>query len=101
MIQTNANAEADHILKGKTAWVNGSKVTGTMTDNGTWSGKVGPGQTIRIPNGRHENSQVTGTGVSSSGIIYFNTRGDWRNKNAYLESGKYYQIIVTDDAIIG
>lgn len=28
--QTSANASASHILSGKTAWVNGSKVTGTM-----------------------------------------------------------------------
>lgn len=28
--QTSANAAAGHILSGKTAWVNGSKITGTL-----------------------------------------------------------------------
>ena len=28
--QTSANAAAGHILSGKTAWVNGSKLTGTL-----------------------------------------------------------------------
>ena len=32
--QTSANASASHILKGKTAWVNGSKITGTMPNFG-------------------------------------------------------------------
>jgi len=32
--QTSANAAAGHILSGKTAWVNGSKVTGTIGSRG-------------------------------------------------------------------
>ena len=42
--QTSANASAGHILKGETAWVNGSKVTGTMENRGAWS------DTIKVPN---------------------------------------------------
>ena len=38
--QTSATAAAGNILSGKTAWVNGNKVTGSMANNGNlnWSG---------------------------------------------------------------
>ena len=43
--QTNANAGAGDILSGKTAWVNGSKLTGTMPNRGEYqmAGGVGFG----------------------------------------------------------
>ena len=43
--QTSANAGAGDILSGKTAWVNGSKITGTMPNRGEYqiSGGIGFG----------------------------------------------------------
>ena len=35
--QTSATATASQILSGATAWVNGSKVTGSMTNRNTWT----------------------------------------------------------------
>lgn len=55
--QTSANASAGHILQGETAWVNGSKVTGTMVNRGAWNAaknvKSGGFIDITIPEGYH------------------------------------------------
>ena len=38
--QTSATAEASEILSGETAWVGGTKLTGTMANNGATSGSI-------------------------------------------------------------
>ena len=55
--QTAGNATAAQILAGMIAWVNGSKVTGTMPNNGA-AGKsdLGAGATYTIPAGYHNGS---------------------------------------------
>ena len=66
--QTPASAKNGDILLGKTAWVNGVMVTGTMPEKGTWNGTYS-GSDVTIPNGHH-----SGTGkVSVSG----GNRGAW------------------------
>ena len=54
--QTSATAANNHILSGKTAWVNGSKITGTIPDKGT---------------GVHS----TSAGINNSGLYYYVPRG--------------------------
>ena len=55
--QTSATATASDILSGKTAWVGGSKLTGTMTDNGAVApSALGAGGSYTIPAGYHNGS---------------------------------------------
>ena len=66
--QTPASAKNGDIILGKTAWVNGVMVTGTMPEKGTWNGTYS-GSDVTIPNGHH-----SGAGkVSVSG----GNRGAW------------------------
>ena len=63
--QTAGSAAAGDILKDKIAWVAGSKVTGTMTNNGAVTGSVNAGGTYTIPAGYHNGSgKVTGNALS-------------------------------------
>ena len=54
--QTTATAAAENILTGKTAYVNGSKVTGTMPDNGAKTASLNCGGSYTIPKGYHNGS---------------------------------------------
>ena len=64
--QTIANATADQILSGSTAWVNGSQITGTMTNQGSKSSSVNAGDSYTIPAGYHDGTgKVTGNALSS------------------------------------
>lgn len=57
--QTSATASASQILSGQTAWVNGSKITGSMANQGTQTKTITPSgstQTYTIPAGYHNGS---------------------------------------------
>ena len=56
--QTAATAAAANILTGKTAWVGGSQITGTMTDNGAKTSSLNCGGSYTIPAGYHNGSGV-------------------------------------------
>ena len=63
--QTSANATAAQILKDKTAWVNGSKVTGTMTNRDAYTSAVSSASSstalhIRIPQGAYITNGANG-----------------------------------------
>ena len=80
--QTSATAAAGNILSGKTAYVNGSKITGTMANKGNlnWSGS---NTTYSVPAGYYSggtlNSKTSYTNGYNQGIA------DGRpNKNAYV-----------------
>lgn len=60
---SDADATAGEILSGKTAYVDGCKVTGTMTNKGKITANLVPGQTYTIPEGYHS-GEGTVTGVS-------------------------------------
>ena len=51
--QTAGDAVAGNILSGKKAWVNGSQITGSMTDRGAVSQSLAANGTYTIPAGYH------------------------------------------------
>lgn len=54
---SDANATASQILSGATAYVQGSKVTGSMTNNGAVSGTISTkAQQYTVPTGYHDGS---------------------------------------------
>lgn len=83
---TQASAIADNILNGKTAWVNGSKITGIMPFNDPIKTELGPGESYVIPKGYHTGNgsivvnpidKLT-TGTATASTILFN-RVAWVN----------------------
>lgn len=54
--QTSANASSGDILSGKTAWVNGSQLTGSMPNRGAVSQALAAGGSYTIPAGYHNGS---------------------------------------------
>ena len=62
---SDATATAAQILSGYTAYVNGSKINGSMVNRGAITGSVTPGGSYTIPAGYHNGSgKVTGSGQS-------------------------------------
>ncbi len=63
--QTDATAGAGDILSGKTGWVKGSKVTGTMANQGAKTASLDCGGSYTIPAGYHNGSgKVTANALS-------------------------------------
>ena len=65
---TDANASADEILAGQTAYVNKNKITGTMTNNGAVDATIDDADTVyTVPQGFHDGSgtvQIDATEVA-------------------------------------
>lgn len=94
---SDANATASQILSGATAYVNGSKVTGTMTNNGAVSGTISTkaGQ-YTVPTGYHDGSgkvQISSTeqakiiaGNIKQGVTLLGVTGNYAGEAAVLQT---------------
>lgn len=60
---SDANAYSGGILQGLSAYVNGSKVDGSMTNRGNVNVSISPGETYTIPEGYHAGSGTVGVYV--------------------------------------
>ena len=63
--QTSATATAAQILSGQTAYVNGSKVTGTMANNGAINHSLNCSDSVSIPAGYTSGGTVTANSLAS------------------------------------
>lgn len=92
---SDANATASQILDGATAYVQGNKVTGTMTNNGAVAGKIGTkAGSYTVPVGYHDGSgTVTLDNVSAlipgnlkSGVSVLGVTGTYSGETADLQA---------------
>lgn len=94
---SDANATASQILKDATAYVKGSKVTGTMTNNGAVSGTISTkAQQYTVPVGYHDGSgkvQIATAeqnkiiaGNIKSGVSILGVTGSYSGEAAVLQS---------------
>lgn len=84
----SATAKTSDILIGKTAWVNGKKITGIMPNNGAITKTLKASESISIPAGYHDGSGVI-SAAPETGYKYFST-------SIGLTKGKVY----TDGSVL-
>lgn len=96
---SDATAQASEILATKTAYVNGAKVTGSMTNNGAVSGVITTkSQEYTVPTGFHDGSgkvKIDTTeqgkiiaGNIKSGVTILGVTGDYSGEAISVESNK-------------
>lgn len=82
--QTSATAAAGHILSGKTAWVNGSKVTGNIASQGALSYTPGTSAQTASVSGKYMTGNVTIGAIPSK---YKDASGATISNNNQMLSG--------------
>jgi len=94
---SDANATASQVLTGATAYVQGSKVTGTMTNNGAVSGSISAkAEQYTVPAGYHDGSgkvQIATTeqakiiaGNIKQGVTILGVEGTYSGEGVNLQS---------------
>jgi len=87
--QTSATATAAQILSGQTAYVNGTKVTGTMANNGAVAKTLNAGGSYTIPAGYHNGSgKVTANSLASQTSATATAAQILTGKTAYVNGTK-------------
>lgn len=84
--QTGGNATAAQILSGQTAWVNGSKVTGNMANQGSKTAALNCGGTYTIPEGYHD-----GSGKIAANSLASQTGGATADDSKVLNGYTYWK----------
>ena len=94
--QTSGTATASDILSGKTAWVGGSKITGSMTDRGAISQTLSANGTYTIPQGYHNGSGKVTQSLTTKGATTYTPT----TSNQTIPSGTYLTGVqtITGDA---
>jgi hypothetical protein len=98
--QTQGNAVATDILAGKEAWVNGSKVTGTMTnfsgESSAVSALVNKGGLLAVKpseTGYYDNTSVLTTSIVYNPTRVFDTNNNGATDNETMTAKVYYETI--------
>lgn len=87
--QTSATASAAQILTGQTAWVNGSKITGTMANQGAKTSSLNCGGSYTIPAGYHNGSgKITANSLASQTSATATAEQILSGQTAYVNGNK-------------
>ena len=87
---SDATAAATHILKDKIAYSKGSKITGTMTNNGAWSCTgINAGAEYTIPTGYHSGSgKIIANSLSAQTEATATAADIIKGKTAWVDGSK-------------
>ena len=107
--QTPGDSAAGHILAGRTAWVNGSKLTGTIPSQGAATITPGTSNKTAIAAGRYASGDITVAGSSTlvasnikKGVTIFGVTGTWEgyvtSPYVFLRDGTSSPVDNTDGA---
>lgn len=83
--ETNATAESKDVLDGKTCWVNGVEIIGTMPNNDIQNIHINCDETYTIPEGYHNGEgTVTGNSLASQTVATATSDDIIDGKTAYV-----------------
>lgn len=85
---SDATATASQILTTKTAYINGSKITGTMANNGALSSSLNAGSSYTIPAGYTSGGTVTANTLASQTSATATASDILSRKTAYVNGSK-------------